>query len=158
MLGTLQGVLRSGLAVSETALGAALTVVRGAHGLLDGQEEHEPEPRWDDFAAPPAPPEERPEPGPHPAPEADEPVDEGVVLTAEYGEEGAEDGAGAEVDVQEPWDGYDSLQAPDVIRTLNDASRETLAAVDLYEREHRGRQTVIETAERLLERAGPTPD
>ena len=38
-------------------------------------------------------------------------VDEEVVLVAEVAEEGAEDGAGPELHIDEPWEGYDRMAA-----------------------------------------------
>ena len=41
-------------------------------------------------------------------------VDEEVVLVAEVAEAGAEDGAGPELHVDPPWDGYDEMTAPEI--------------------------------------------
>jgi hypothetical protein len=41
-------------------------------------------------------------------------VDEEVVLVAEVAEEGAEDGAGPELHIDEPWEGYDRMAAVEV--------------------------------------------
>src|SRR3954466_12619862 len=96
--------------------------------------------------APPAPP--APEPTaerPEPAPPAH--VDEGATVVAEFAEGGAEDGAGAEVELAEPWEGYDRLHADELIDGLTGASSEKLAAVLLYERSTRNRTSVVEAAE-----------
>ena len=72
-------------------------------------------------------------PAPPPAPVRDSPpavpdelipdhVDEEVVLVAAVAEEGAEDGAGAELHVDEPWDAYDEMTAAEI--------RDRLAAAD----------------------------
>ena len=71
----------------------------------------------------------------------------------EEAEPGAEDGAGASVHVQPPWDGYEHMAAREVIARLGDASAAELAAVELYERSHRSRQTVLEAVERRLKAA-----
>jgi hypothetical protein len=68
-------------------------------------------------------------------------------------EPGAEDGAGAEVHVAEPWDGYREMAADDVIDRITGASSATLAAVELFELSHRNRKTVITAVRRELARA-----
>ncbi|MBV9839659.1 MAG: hypothetical protein JO156_16200 [Solirubrobacterales bacterium] len=70
----------------------------------------------------------------------------------EDAEPGAEDGAGAQVTVAEPWEGYDDLDAPDLIGRLEGASPAELAAVELYEGGKRRRQTVLSAVERELRR------
>lgn len=100
-----------------------------------------------------------PRPGPpartEPVPviEADEPrhVSEEPLLAAEYAEPGAEDGAGADVTVKEPWPGYRELSAKDVIARLTDANSAELAAVQLFESVNQKRQTVLSAVERQLE-------
>jgi hypothetical protein len=77
-------------------------------------------------------------------------VDEEVVLVAEVAEEGAEDGAGAELHVDEPWDAYDEMTAPEIRDRLAAADPVLAAAVNLYETTHKSRRTVIEAAERAL--------
>ena len=113
-----------------------------------------------------------PGPGPTPAPTAEavpadttEPeldvppetapahVSEEPELVDSYAEPGAEDGPGASLHVEEPWKGYGHMAADDVIARLTAASREELAAVELYERLHRGRRTVLTAAGRQLRRA-----
>jgi hypothetical protein len=100
--------------------------------------------------APVAP--EAPPAGP-PAPEAPVHVSEEPELVDSYAEPGAEDGPGASVHVAEPWKGYGHLTADDVVDRLAAASREEIAAVELYERLHRGRRTVLTAARRQLRRA-----
>jgi len=103
-------------------------------------------------ARPPAPPARRPAPAPA-TPVAPPPssrlkeVDEEPVLTAEYAEEGAEDGAGAEVHVAEPWPGYRRMRVPEVTSRLATASTAELAAVQLYEATHRKRRSVLAAVE-----------
>jgi hypothetical protein len=77
-------------------------------------------------------------------------VSEDAVLVDELAEPGAEEGAGPEVHVDEPWDGYESMKAKDVIARLAGSSSAELAAVALYERGHRGRHTVLAAVEREL--------
>ncbi len=83
-----------------------------------------------------------PAPPPPPSPKAKE-VDEEPVLTAEFAEEGAEDGAGAEVRVDEPWEGYSQMRVDEIKQRLSGASPAELAAVELYEVGHRGRKSVL---------------
>jgi hypothetical protein len=68
----------------------------------------------------------------------------------EVAEPGAEDGAGAQVHVAEPWPGYRALRAADVIDRIAKASPEELAAIELYELSGRKRRTVIAAAQRQL--------
>jgi uncharacterized protein with von Willebrand factor type A (vWA) domain len=71
-------------------------------------------------------------------------------------EPGAEEGAGAQIHVAEPWEGYAQLKAADVIDQLAGRDAAQLAAVELYELSHRKRRTVIDAAQRELRRAqGP---
>ena len=77
-------------------------------------------------------------------------VDEEVVLVAEVAEEGAEDGAGAELHVEPPWDGYDGMTAADIRDRLAAATAVEAAAVELYEAAGKNRRTVIDAAARQL--------
>jgi hypothetical protein len=92
-------------------------------------------------------------PAPPPPGEAEERVDTGVTLVAEVADREVPEGAGPEIDVSEPWDGYGSASAQDVIAGLHEASPETLAMVRLYERSHRRRSSVLHAVDRAL-RAG----
>jgi hypothetical protein len=74
-----------------------------------------------------------------------------------FADPGAEDGPGASVHIEEPWRGYGRMTANDIIARLTSASREELAAVALYERAHRDRQSVLAAAERELRRATAAP-
>jgi hypothetical protein len=76
-------------------------------------------------------------------------VDEEVVLVAE---EGAEDGAGPELHIDEPWEGYDRMAAVEVCDRLTAATAELAAAVELYECTRRSRRSVLEAAGRALRR------
>ncbi len=103
-------------------------------------------------AAEPAPAAASVEPAPAPEPEPVH-VSEEPTLVRESAEPGAEDGAGAQVTVDEPWDGYGQLGAQDVIERLSVATAAELAAVSLYESTHQSRQTVLSAAERQLQLA-----
>jgi len=118
--------------------------------------------------SPPARPAERPsepeerQPPPPPiehedeidldAPPEPEPVhvSEEPVLAAEVAEPGAEDGAGAEVRVDEPWPGYRELHADDILTRINSSDPAELAAIQLYESAHKKRQTVLSAVQRQL--------
>ena len=110
-------------------------------------------------AAPPEPAVETPPAAaPEPAPELgdDEPepvhVSEEPELVAEVSEPGAEDGAGAAVTVDEPWDGYTRLNAKDIVDHLANAGTAELAAIQLYESTHKRRETVLTAVTRELAR------
>jgi hypothetical protein len=125
-------------------------------------------------AAPPAP-AEPPGPAataepPAPAPAAEPPapaepvnslfastghIDDEDELVESVAEPGAEDGAGAELRIDEPWDGYRKMKAADIIDRLATASREELAAVELYELAGRKRKSVVAAAQRALKRLSP---
>lgn len=79
-------------------------------------------------------------------------VDEEVVLVAEVAEDGAEDGAGPELHVVAPWEGYASMTAADIRDRLAAATPAEAAAVELYEATHKSRKSVMEAAERALRR------
>jgi hypothetical protein len=85
-----------------------------------------------------------------PAPAAPDHVSADAVLVREEAEAGAEEGAGASITIQEPWDGYGQLHARDVVGRLAAATTAELAAVQLYEAAHRKRQTVIAAVQREL--------
>ena len=63
-------------------------------------------------------------------------------------EAGAEDGAGAQLRIEEPWKGYDQLRAADLVEHLSGADAAVLAAVELYEGSHRRRKTVLDAVRR----------
>jgi hypothetical protein len=77
-------------------------------------------------------------------------VDEEIVLVAEVAEEGAEHGAGPELHVDRPWDGYDDMTAPQITDRLTAATVELAAAVELYESIGKSRRTVLDAAARAL--------
>ena len=96
----------------------------------------------------PAPVEEPPEPEP-------EHVSEEPVLVAEVADPGAEDGPGAAITVDEPWEGYRRMKAAEILARIDEASREELAVVELYETINRRRTTVLAAAERRLKVLSP---
>jgi hypothetical protein len=153
-VGILTGVLslarepaRLTLRVWELGLSSAASVARLGVELLEPErsvasttaERYPPPPRTVD-AEPPAVPDEL----------IPDHVDEEVVLVAEVAEEGAEDGVGPELRVDEPWDGYDRMTAPEIRDRLAAADAVMAAAVELYEATHKGRRTVLEAAEIAL--------
>jgi hypothetical protein len=97
------------------------------------------------------PPVQEPE-----APVVREPVhvSEEPELVREVAEPGAEDGAGANITVIEPWAGYAHMNARDVIDRARQASPAELAAVRLCESRHRSRQTVLAAVDRQLKLSG----
>jgi hypothetical protein len=156
----------------ELGLSSAASAARLGLELLDGQREDSP--AWAERYPPPpahsggngAPPGPSGADAPSavadsPSAVADSPpavpdelvpdhVDEEVVLVAETAEEGAEDGAGPELHIDEPWDGYDEMTAPQINDRLVAATPELAAAVELYESTRKSRRTVLEAAERAL--------
>ncbi|HKP20379.1 MAG TPA: hypothetical protein VJT68_02610 [Thermoleophilaceae bacterium] len=79
-------------------------------------------------------------------------VDEEPVLVVESAEAGAEDGAGPELTIEAPWDGYDEMTAADISDRLAAATAVEAAAVELYEASRKNRRTVIDAAARVLSR------
>ena len=88
--------------------------------------------------APPAPPE----------PEAAAHIETEPELVAEFSEPGAEEGAGAQLHVEEPWDGYRRMRVADVVDRVAVAGPEALAVIQLYESTHRRRRSVLGAVER----------
>jgi hypothetical protein len=82
-------------------------------------------------------------------------VSESPELVEEVAEPGAEDGAGAQVRIAEPWKGYRAMKAADVIDRLASASPAELAAIELYELAGRNRKSVVAAAQRALKQASP---
>lgn len=122
----------------------------------------EPPPRPPEAESPPRPPEAespRPPQGPPARPVTTEVpggpahVSEEPTLVDEFAELGAEDGAGAELHVQEPWRGYREMNAKQVIERLAEASPAELAAVQLYESRHRSRQKILTEVGSQLQKA-----
>jgi hypothetical protein len=79
-------------------------------------------------------------------------VDAEAEIVEEVAEPGAEDGAGAQIHVAPPFDGYDALRAADVVARLRGADIAQLGTIELYEQTHRRRRTVLEAVARELKR------
>jgi hypothetical protein len=77
-------------------------------------------------------------------------VDTGEEEVAEFAEPGAEEGAGPEVRVAEPWPNYHEMTAPEIVDRLAAADEAEIAVVRLYESRHRNRRTVLEATDRVL--------
>ncbi|MBV9915897.1 MAG: hypothetical protein JO153_05275 [Solirubrobacterales bacterium] len=145
---------------SAPTAGIATATPPAAYPAADGDElvtEAAPEPEPSPFTATaPPPPSTTP-----PAPIIEEPahVSEEPTLVEEFAEPGAEDGAGASVTIDEPWDGYSSMKAKHIRPRLEDATPAELAAVQLYEGAHRRRESVLSMVESELRRksGGPAP-
>lgn len=155
--------VRVGLKVAEVSLATAAEAARIGMELLNpdrdtAQEvsEHrvpgEPEYVTANGTAPPMEPEAVTPDAPPAVPEELIPdhVDEDVVLVAEAAEEGAEQGAGPELTVEAPWEGYDRMTAADIRDRLALATAVEAAAVELYETTGKNRRTVIDAAARAL--------
>jgi hypothetical protein len=97
--------------------------------------------------------ERPPAPAPSPPEPAPTHVSEEPTLVEELAEPGAEDGAGAEIHIAEPWEGYARMNAKEVVSRLSGADPAQLAAVQLYESSHRQRQTVLNAVQRELRSA-----
>jgi hypothetical protein len=98
---------------------------------------------------PAGPPAEATPPEPR-ATEVPTHVDEEAELVSETAEAGAEDGAGAEVEIDEPWPGYDQMTAPDIEERLLAEGPEAAATVRLYEASGKGRASILEAASRTM--------
>jgi hypothetical protein len=135
------------------------------------------EPASTPVSEPPAPPIPGPPPAPTPAtpgpvaattpatpgpaaaptPSLAEPahVASEVELVEESADPGATDGAGAQIRIDEPWEGYRQMKAADIIDRLTSASREEIAAVELFETVGRKRKSVLTAAQRELRQKTP---
>lgn len=76
---------------------------------------------------------------------------EKVVGAAQSRAEDAVEAAAEATEQQEPFDGYDRLNADIVVRRLDRLSPARLRQVEAYERAHKRRRTVIEASERRRE-------
>jgi hypothetical protein len=156
-----------------TLRGAEL-LLRAAGGIVGGHGHAAAEQFGDVATATPARPTEpaarpaetepraEPEPAPAPAPPAravpprDEPEDvpdhvsEEPVLVEEFADPGAENGAGPEIEVAEPWPSYGTMKADEVIARLEDTTPAAVAVARLYEQANRRRKTVLAAADRRL--------
>lgn len=134
--------------LAESAIPTPMGVVAAPEGVLvapEGFVRAPGHPGVEDVVRGP----EREAPATRPAPAH---VDEEVVVVAEFADPGAANGAGAQVQAEEPWEGYRRLKAPEVIAHLAVATPDVLTLVLGYERAHRARRTVLAAAERQLAR------
>jgi hypothetical protein len=90
-------------------------------------------------------------------PDAARHIDTEHELVGEFAEEGAEEGAGAEVHVDEPWDGYRRMRVADIRDRVLVAGSEELAVVQLYELTHRRRRTILDAIERRSRQLADMP-
>jgi hypothetical protein len=97
-------------------------------------------------APPPAPARPAPEPGP-PVPDEPSPAEVGRLRMEQREEESGPGSVGAEVHVDEPWEGYARMTASQVVGRLTGADAATKAVVRLYESSHRNRKTVLRATE-----------
>lgn len=126
-----------------------------SEGVFGGQTEETPQPSRDvdhDSVASPAV-DETLEPREEPLPvdemtDKAKTIDDEPELVAEFADPGAEDGAGATLEVDEPWEGYDALTADEVIGRIGEADAAALAVLALYEQAHKKRRTVLTAAQR----------
>lgn len=122
----------------------------------------QPEPTITPRAAAPAPPpppvtppQDQPDTPLSAADDAVKTIDDEDEVVAEYAEAGAEEGAGAQLDIEEPWEGYADMNADTVISRIGEADAATLAVVELFEHTHKQRQTVLAAAEKRLRALSP---
>lgn len=100
--------------------------------------------------APPGPAEPiriQPEPRAALEPEEPEHLDDEPELVAEFADAGAEDGAGAEVRINEPWHGYRRMRVADVRDRVAVANPAELAVIQLYESANRGRRSILDAVQ-----------
>lgn len=57
---------------------------------------------------------------------------------------------GADINIAEPWPGYDEMSAREVAQRVRDSGSAVAAAVRMYEAAHKERSTVLDAAERAL--------
>jgi hypothetical protein len=84
-------------------------------------------------------------------------IDDEPELVGEFAESGAGEGAHAELHVDEPWEGYRSLNASEITRRVAGARAEELAVIHLYEMTHRKRRTVLAAVERRSRQLADEP-
>ena len=143
------GAARCAVALAEQTIGFASPDEQSIEEPVSPVEVEHPAPPYAVTAV--RPPHEEPEPE-----IVEEPVhvSEEPELVREEAEPGAEDGAGAQLRVIEPWNGYARMNARDVIARARQASPAELATVRLYEARNRSRQTVLAAVDRQLKLAG----
>jgi hypothetical protein len=149
------GVLRFELRVIERVLGLdgpepdAVVVVVESEPEVASEPASEPQVAAVDSAPMPEQPARPPEPPLH--------IDTEPELVAEFAEPGAEEGAGAEIHVDEPWDGYRRMRVADIRDRVAAAGAEQLAVTQLYEVTHRRRRSVLDAVERRSKQLANAP-
>jgi|tagenome__1003787_1003787.scaffolds.fasta_scaffold20908844_4 hypothetical protein len=166
------GVLRWELRVIELVLGldepepdAVIFAEPEPEPVFTPEPAPEPPPARRPVARPPVEPVESvpvPEPEPPPVPPEPEPdapvhIDTEPELVAEFSEPGAEEGAGPEIHVAEPWDGYGRMRVADIRDRVAVAGAEELAVAQLYEVTHRRRRSVLDAVERRSKQLANAP-
>lgn len=106
---------------------------------------------------PPVPLSVAPEPQPALEPEPPAHIDTEPELVAEFSEPGAEEGAGAELHVAEPWAGYRRMRVSDIRDRIVAAGPEELAVTQLYEATHRKRRSVLDAVEKRTKQLSNAP-
>jgi diacylglycerol O-acyltransferase len=76
--------------------------------------------------------------------------EDGDELVAESADQGAQDGAGAQIEIDEPWPEYRRMTAQQIVDRLTEADAAQIAVVRLFEGSHRGRRTVMRFTEQAL--------
>lgn len=141
--------VRIGVAATRAVIGLIENHVgaRGADGAAT------PAPAQPDAAVPtpaPAPVDPTPAPAVPAVPDpGEEPIHIGddAELVGEFAEQGAEDGAGAEVRVAEPWAGYRRMRVGDIKQRIQNADVGALAVIQLYESSHQQRRSILDAVE-----------
>lgn len=82
-------------------------------------------------------------------------IDDTDEVVAEFADPGGEDGAGATLAVDPPWDGYAQQTAATIVERLGGLEAAEVAVLELYERGHKNRQTVLNAARRRLKSLNP---
>jgi hypothetical protein len=104
---------------------------------------------------PPAPAAAPPVPAPAPVPPDEPPLtvvpeptrgQAARIRTERREAETTDDSPGAQIRVDEPWPGYASMNAPEIIDRVRTSDEAVKAVVLLYERSHRARKTVLQAA------------
>ena len=144
-------------------IGVARIPLRVLQELIGGGEEPPPAPpRREPAAERPAPARRTPVPPPEPEielePEEPSHIDDEPELVAEFAEPGAEDGAGPEIRVDEPWTGYARMKVAEIKRRVADATPAEAAVIQLYESTHRNRRSILDAVERRSRELANSPN
>jgi hypothetical protein len=154
--------LHLGFKVIKFEVRLGVGALKAVVGLISGHEEPQPAPDLSSERPAPRPtprPAPRPAPSARPAPERPAVATNGTStesvhidtepeLVAEFAEEGAEEGAGPEIHVDEPWGGYRRMKVADIQERVALAGMAELAVVQLYESTHRNRRSILDAVEK----------